>query len=69
MPGAGAPGSLFEDVALPVRHEREVLELDPIPLLLPRLEPHPARGHHVKHMYPGIGGSVSPQGAVSSERQ
>ena len=24
MPGAGAPGSLLEDVALPVRHEREV---------------------------------------------
>ena len=51
---AGRRGSRFaaQDVALPVRHEREVPELDPIALLLPRLEPHPARGDYVKPEVP-----------------
>src|ERR671919_2180446 len=35
-------------MAVPVRHEREVSGLDPVPLLLPGLEPEPARGDHVK---------------------
>ena len=37
-----------QDVAVPVRHEREISELDPASLLLAGLEPHPARGDHVK---------------------
>ena len=50
-----------EDVALPVRHEREVPELDPIPLRFPvssHIRPEVTTWNH---MYPGIGGSVSPR--------
>ena len=51
-PRRGSPRFAAQDVAVPVRHEREVSELDPVPLLLPGLEPEPARGDHVKPEVP-----------------
>src|ERR687896_123863 len=41
-----------QDVAVPVRHQREVSELDPPSLVRPGLEPQPARGDDVKPEVP-----------------